>query len=216
MLKKNKWLLIITTVLMLLPMAFGLCIWDRLPEEIAIHWGVNGKPDDFADRGFAVFALPLILVAVHWLCAIITSFDRKNREKNQKAQQLVLWICPILSLFLNGITYLAAFKKDINATVFVLFFMGALFVVMGNYMPKVTQNRTIGIKIKWTLENEENWNATHRFAGKLFVGGGVLVMIAAFLPTSYSSIVSGIILAAVVISTAVYSYIYSKKHKSEP
>ena len=215
MLKKNKWLLIITTVLMLLPMAFGLCVWDRLPEEIAIHWNFSGQADDFADRGFAVFTLPLVLVAVHWLCILVTSLDRKNREKNQKAQQLVLWICPILSLFLNGITYLTAFKKDVNTTVFVLFFMGALFVVMGNYMPKVTQNRTIGIKIKWTLQNEENWNATHRFAGKLFVSGGVLVMIAAFLPAPYSSIVSGIILAAVVISTALYSYIFSRRHKKE-
>lgn len=216
MIKKNKLQLIISTVLMLLPIAFGVIVWDKLPEKIAIHWGTSGEADGFAGRPVAVFALPLVVLAIHWLCVLVTSLDRKNKGKNEKAQSLVLWICPVLSLFLNGITYLAAFKKDINTTVFVLFFIGALFVVMGNYMPKVTQNRTIGIKIKWTLQNEGNWNATHRFAGKIFVAGGVLVMIAAFLPTPYPSIASGIILAAVVIGTALYSYIYSRKHKTEP
>mgnify|MGYP000573868704 FL=1 len=46
--------------------------------------------------------------------------------------------------------------------------MGLLFVIVGNYLPKVKPNRTIGIRVVWTLQDEENWNATHRFSGKIW------------------------------------------------
>ena len=44
-----------------------------------------------------------------------------------------------------------------------------MFMVIGNYLPKVKQNNTIGIRVVWTLQDEENWNATHRFSGKIWV-----------------------------------------------
>lgn len=47
--------------------------------------------------------------------------------------------------------------------------LGLLFLWVGNYFPKLRRNRTLGIKVSWTLGNEENWNRTHRFAGKVWV-----------------------------------------------
>lgn len=215
MIKKNKLHLIISTVLMLLPIAFGLIVWDKLPEKIAIHWGTNGEADSFAGRPVAVFALPLVIIAIHWLCVLVTSLDSKNKGKNEKAQSLVLWICPILTLFLNAIMYMTAFGKDINVPLFVIFFMGVLFTVIGNYLPKVTQNSTIGIKIKWTLENEENWYATHRLAGKVWTVGGIALMITAFLPLKILVWVSFAILFVLVLIPFIYSYTFSHKQKGK-
>ncbi len=213
MIKKNKLQLIISTVLMLLPIGFGVIVWDKLPEKIAIHWGINGEADGFAGRPVAVFALPLVVLAIHWLCVLVTSLDRKNKGKNEKVQSLVLWICPILTLFLNAIMYMTAFGKDVNVPLFVVFFIGALFTVIGNYMPKVTQNRTIGIKIKWTLENEENWYATHRLAGKVWTVGGIILMISAFLPSKILVWISLAVLLILVLIPFIYSYTFSRKHK---
>ena len=88
--------------------------------------------------------------------------------------------------------------------------LGLMFAAIGNYLPKCRRNYTIGIKVTWALASDENWNATHRFAGRVWVIGGVAVMLAALLPEGWN--VSAAVLGAVVISVipTVYSYRYYK------
>ena len=68
MLKRNKKTVVVTTIITVLPMLVGLLLWNRLPEQIATHFDANGNPDGWSSRFVAVFGLPLILLAVHWLC----------------------------------------------------------------------------------------------------------------------------------------------------
>ena len=89
--------------------------------------------------------------------------------------------------------------------------MGILFIAIGNYLPKCKRNFTAGIKIKWTLENEENWYATHRFGGKVYVIGGFFLLLCMFLPTLIALYVGGVVLTAIIFIPIVYSYIYYKK-----
>ena len=85
-------------------------------------------------------------------------------------------------------------------------------MIVGNYLPKARQNGAIGMRVKWTLKNEECWNATHRFGGKVFFICGVLCLFSAFLPTVVSFItIMGLLLVASVV-TIIYSYVYYKKH----
>ena len=83
-------------------------------------------------------------------------------------------------------------------------------MVIGNYLPKCKQNYTLGIKLPWTLDDEENWNRTHRFAGFLWVVGGVLIAINAFLEWEWLFLV---VVFAMVLIPAIYSYLYYKKQK---
>ena len=76
--------------------------------------------------------------------------------------------------------------------------LGLMFAAIGNYFPKCRPNRTVGIRIIWTLGSEENWNATHRFAGKVWVIGGLIMVLAALLPEVPGIIVT--ILAAAALS----------------
>ena len=215
MMKNNKWKLIISSLIILLPIVFGLIFWNQLPERIVTHWGPNGNPDGWSSREFAVFALPLFLFAIHWLCVLVTSKDPKNKDKNQKAQSLVLFITPILSLLVNGVMYMTALGMSLRVEMIMPIFFGLLFIVLGNYMPKCRQNYTIGIKISWTLNSEENWNATHRFAGRLWMMGGVLIALCAFLPGIYSFIVFFAITMVMVIAPVIYSYRFHKKETAE-
>ena len=86
--------------------------------------------------------------------------------------------------------------------------LGLIFIAIGNYLPKCKQNYTIGIKIPWTLASEENWNRTHRFAGWVWVGGGVVMLLSGFLGIFWLTLVPAIIMAAVPL---IYSYILHKK-----
>jgi uncharacterized membrane protein len=84
-----------------------------------------------------------------------------------------------------------------------------MFIGLGNYMPKLKQNYTIGIKVPWTLNSEENWNMTHRMAGKVYVVAGVISIIIALLNNVLSDEVTIIIFMAVFLVTGIGSVAYS-------
>ena len=129
---------------------------------------------------------------------------------NPKVLSLVLWICPALSLLMSAIVYLTALGKEIKVGFIVILFMGLLFIIIGNYLPKCKQSYTMGIKLPWTLKDEENWNKTHRFAGPLWVIGGVVIMATAIFE---SPIVFGVIVGVMVITPVVYSYLHYKNNR---
>ena len=89
-------------------------------------------------------------------------------------------------------------------------FVGLLFLILGNYLPKIRQNRTMGIKLPWTLQSEENWTRTHRLSGFLWVLCG-LVMIPLSLLRLWSGWLFGALLAVMVLIPAVYSYALHRK-----
>ena len=180
MIKKNLKVLIITSVIILLPILAGVILWDQLPEQMPTHWNAAGEIDGWSSKSFAVFGLPLILLAAQWLCLLGTGTDPKKNNHPQKIVHLVLWIMPVLSVVLHTITYLTVMGVEVRMERIMPVFMGLLFVIIGNYLPKCKQNYTIGIKMPWTLDNEENWNKTHRFAGWLWTFCGIAIMITGF------------------------------------
>lgn len=215
MIKNNKWKLLISSVIILLPMIAGLILWDVLPEKMATHWGVGGKADGFSSRPFAVFGLPAFMLLIHWICVFFTAADRKNRQQNKKVFGMIFWICPIMSVLSGAIIYASAFGIKFNMDVIMLIAIGLMFTIIGNYLPKCKQNHTIGIKVPWALNDEENWNATHRFCGKVWVIGGLLLMAAAFLPQAVIPYVLLIILIPLAVLPVLYSYLYYKKQKKQ-
>lgn len=214
-LNKHKWTLVITSVIILLPIVVGLLLWDKLPEQVPFHWGINGEVDGWATKTQAVFLMPLMMLGIQWLCSVLTQLDPKGKNHNNKMMGLVLWIIPVLNLFLHVMVWLQAFGRDINMAVIMPLFMGALFVVIGNYLPKCRQSYTVGIKLPWTLNDEENWNKTHRLAGKLWVAGGLLCIPCALLSGVWSFIVMMSILVVMCAIPTVYSYRFYKKNKKE-
>ncbi len=215
MLKENKCQVIISSVVILLPILFGLMVWNELPDTVAAHWGADGNVDGLCGKTFVVFGFPVMLLAVHLLCLLFTALDQKQKGQNRKALRIVFWITPAISLFVNGIVYAAAFGKGFSIVLLMPVLLGTLFVFIGNYLPKIKQNRTLGIKISWTLSNEENWNKTHRLGGKVWVIGGLIMIFSIFLPdAAMVPVAAGAIIAAIVIPI-LYSYCIYKKHQKE-
>ena len=158
------------------------------------------------------------LLAAHWICVLLVFADRRNREgQSKKAVGLLFWLMPVTSLLLAAIRMaVQQGEAGIRITYLITCFaFGLLFLAVGNYMPKIRQNRTMGVRVKWTLASEANWNATHRFAGKVWVAAGLLCMISALLPLEMILVVfiASIVLAAVV--PCVYSYRYYKQHPQD-
>lgn len=212
-LRNNKWRILISSFVTVLPLIVGVVLWDKLPEVMPTHWGVDGKADGFSGKAFAVFGMPLILLAMHLVCCLATSLDKRGREQSGSILSMVMLIIPLMSLCVNGVIYASSFGAVIDVSVIIVLTMGVLFVLMGNYLPKCKQNRVIGVRVKWTLENEENWYATHRFTGRIWVLGGLLAVISAFLPTVAKIAVFFTVVALLGIAPIVYSWRYHVKHK---
>ena len=215
MILKNKKLLIITSLLTLLPIPVGLLLWDQFPETMAIHWGITGQADGYASPSFAVFVLPLILLAFHWVCILSTAFDKGNKNRNQKLQNIVLWIIPLIgNLSCCGI-YALALGWEFSPVVWTMVPMGLLFAVIGNYMPKTRMNSTMGIKVWWAYTSEENWNATHRFGGKVWMIGGIIIALCGLLPHGWAVSIMLVSVIILVVLPIIYSWRFYKKEKAE-
>ena len=208
MIKKNLKTLIITSIIILLPIAAGLIMWNQLPEQIPSHWNASGEIDGWSSKPFAVFGMPLILLALQWLCALGTSADPKKENHPSKVVHLVLWIIPVISILLHVLTYAVALGQTVRMEVVMPVYIGLVLAIIGNYLPKCKQNYTIGIKIPWTLNNEENWNRTHRFAGRLWVVCGLAMMLTGFVGGFW--IFLGVSLL-MVLAPFVYSYLLHRK-----
>ena len=210
MFKQHKLLIIITSIITLLPIVVGLAMWNILPDKIATHFNADGVADGYSTKDFAVFTLPLIMLGLHILVVAGISYDPKRRAIGKKPLTLAMWIVPIVSLFCGGMiyTYALGYKLSINIIIGIL--LGLICVLLGNYMPKCSQNYTVGIRVPWTLDDENNWNSTHRFAGWTLTIGGVIILALSFLGLFWLYI--GIMLVADLLPV-LYSFIYYVRHK---
>lgn len=215
MIKENKLTLIITSILILLPIAVGIFLWDKLPDTMATHFGVDNEANGYMSKHLAIIGLPLIMLAIQWVCAIVMAKDPKSQNLSNKLYKLVLWIIPIISLIAIAFTYAYNLGVKLNITYIMCLLLGVMFTIIGNYLPKMRQNYTMGIKIPWTLANEENWNKTHRLAGVLWIMFGLATIVGTLMGLINSPLyvtVMGIALTIVVLIPCVYSfYLHSSK-----
>ena len=208
--REYKLLLVITSCVILLQTAVGVILWDRLPEQIATHFGLDGQPDGYSSRAFTVFGMPLILLALHWICLL--TGGKTGQMYSRKLRYVILFIIPATSLLMTVICYGHALEMGLNVGRVVVPFVGALLAVSGNYMPKVRRNYTVGIKVPWTLADDENWDRTHRFAAPVWVIGGLLLMVLGLI--GYTAWPAFALLMAIVFLPAAYSFaLYMKKKK---
>ncbi len=206
--KKSE--ILISTLACFIPLIAGLLLWNRLPDVIATHFNANGEADGFMSKPMAVTVLPVFIGAINLLALFVTSHDPRREGQSEKILKLVLWLCPVVSVFTGFMIYSKALGNELNVNGIVNIMMGLLFTVIGNYLPKTRQSYTIGIKVPWTLDSEENWIRTHRMAGPLWMAGGILVMIFGFIP----GIPFWVMMAVLLLMGAVpviYSFILYRK-----
>ena len=208
MIRQNKKMIIITSVVTLLPILIGLLLWNRLPASIVTHFGMDGKPNGYSSKAFTVVGIPLIVLFIHLACVIGISIDPKVRNINQKIFNIVLWICPAVSLVVSGCAYGYSFGYKADFEFFASLLCGILYLILGNYIPKVKPNYTVGFRVPWALVDPDNWYHTHRFGGKCLVGGGVLSILMSPFQNLWILI---IILLIPCIVPVVYSYLYYRK-----
>ena len=212
LIKKYMRTLIISSLVLLIPVIAGLLLWNQLPDPMPFHWNIQGEVDGWASKATAVFGMPALMLAMQWLCLFACTADPKYQNYNPKMLKLALWICPAIGLILCCMVYPQAMGYSVPIEVIMPLLIGAMFMVIGNWLPKCQQTYTMGIKLPWTLASEENWNATHRFGGKVWFFGGIATILSALIGNFW--ILLGILILMCLLP-AIYSYCYYAKYERE-
>ena len=199
------------------PFIYGALIFPQLPSKIPTHFNIEGKADAWGGPS-SIFLGPGIMGAVSIFVYVLLSnlkkfdpkkYDEANDTLYKDFAVLTVVFLSILSLI---IIYSSTHADEINVGQLILPLVGLSFAGLGWYMPKFKQNYFVGFKLPWTLENETNWNETHKVAGKLWIYGGLFQAVVTFiLPMKFGMIAFMLAIAVMVIIPSVFSYRLFKK-----
>lgn len=211
--REHGMLLAITSAVILMQMLVGVLLWNRLPETMATHFSIHNEPNGWSSRPFAVFGMPLLLLGLHWMCILLSGLPGFAKpEASPKLQRLLLLVIPAVSLLVTVMIYGYALGAAFNIARIVWVFVGVIFAAVGNYLPKIRRNTFTGIRLPWTLMDDEVWNRTHRFSGPVWVLGGLLLIVCGLIGTGPVLPIAAIVV--VIAVPMVYSIAVSLKKKA--
>lgn len=201
---------LMTALMIALPMVIGVIFWNQLPEKIPTHFGIDGQADGYSSKLFTLFAFPALFLLFQIIC--LASFEKESVKVNipAKMRRFYTWLIPVLSLIIQGSIYANALGFIKSGPTLVTTFLAIVFIVIGNYLPKIQRNATVGIRIPWTLSDDRNWYKTHRMAGKLWVIGGLIILLESFIQVALPYVM-GVVIAVMTVVPIVYSFILSRK-----
>ena len=91
--------------------------------------------------------------------------------------------------------------------------VGLLLCLIGNYMHTIKPNYFAGLRLPWTLNNEDNWRKTHLLAGKLwFIGGLATAILCLLVPDTVAIVLFFIATIVLVLVPVIYSYRLYRKN----
>lgn len=206
---------IITGGILLLSLAVTLVYYPTVPDIIPTHWGPTGQIDATGPK-YMLFVFWGIALFVNILMLFAEKIEPKkgSYDKFPKVVNILRIFVTALLCGLELLTIGFAFDPEFADMTNIMYItMGIMFILLGNYMPKVKHNYTFGIKTPWTLASENVWNKTHRMCGPLWVAGGVMMMCGIFMPDNVAFITMFALIILLVIIPMVYSYMEFHKEK---
>lgn len=203
---KSRWL---GTAVAAAMWAFALAVYTRLPDRIPSHWNLQGEVDGWMAKPLGPLMQPLIATAMLGLLWLLPRIDprRANVERFAQDRRLLINLIILFMAVVQVATLGQALGWPVQVDRVILAAVGLLFVGLGNYLPRIRSNWFMGIRTPWTMDNERVWRATHRVGGRTFVAAGLVMALAALLPSPAREWISGAAIAAAVAVPLVYSYV---------
>lgn len=209
--KKNTKNLFFAILLLAAPFAYAAYVYPSLPESIPTHFNIKGEADAYGGKD-SIFLGPGIMTIVGLFVFLLLSnlkqFDPKRYKETDDDlyKKMALFTVGFLSL-ISFIIIISSSHPSVDIGKLLLPALGLAFAGFGWYMPKIHQNYFAGFKLPWTLENKDNWNETHKVAGKYWLYGGIIQAIAAWLlPNKPGFILFFIITFVIIVVPTFFSY----------
>ena len=205
--------------LALVPLVYLFSIWQNLPEEMAMHFDLKGNPDRYGNKSeLLVMAavLSAMSIVIYFALSNIYKIDPKkyaadNKDRLHRMGFAIAVFIIALTCFIIYSTARGTMKMSIR---YVFAGVGLLLCLIGNYMHTIRPNYFAGLRLPWTLNNEDNWRKTHLLAGKLwFIGGLVIAILCLVVPDTAAMVLFFIFTVILILVPVIYSYRLYKKNE---
>jgi uncharacterized membrane protein len=202
---------------LLLMALFTMVVLPGLPDQIPSHFDFKGNPDRVESTQSFVWTYAAILVGLYLILTFVPFIDPFwKRIKERYSIFLIIRDCMMVCMLALYVVILMSAKSGhLNETGMGLAF-GLIFILFGNYMPKLPRNFFFGIRSPWTLASDEVWKRTHAVGGWLWVLAGLIIMILSLAGVKFG-ITMVVVLVPVVLFTGIAYplYIYKKLQKED-
>ena len=189
-----------------LPFGYLAAIYGDLPDTIPIHWNWRGVADGFGPKWLLwlgpALGVPFILLLNAALTRYIDDWPSSGKQRNVAFITLAF-----TSLLICYVIYSAQAGTQIGLGGLAVI-MGLFFAALGNYLPVLKQNPWVGIRTPGTLKSERKWQIAHRFGGKVFLVGGVLLVLLGLL---FTGAVVTVGLLAIVLVVSIITLVYTAR-----
>ena len=212
---------IIATVLAVINLIVLVVLICLLPDTVPIHFNVDMVVDRMGSPAWlVVFGILPVLIALGLILELVL---RKREYSNRRVIQIFMGALAVFFAWFGWVFYGIVScgaemgeKVSVSMSLLIMLPLGLILIVFGNYLPKIRRNRTLGLKLPWTLKNEECWNKTHRFSGYVTIIAGAILSIGAIICgvldiDVYSFIFLGIAILLFIIAPTIYSAVIYKK-----
>ena len=211
---RSRWFGLVIAVV---AVALSLWAYPRLPPSVVTHWSLNGTPDGYSSRLWALAIIPVMLVIMTVIFNVLPKIDprHENYVKFLSSYWLIANAVIVFLLVAHGLIIAAGLGFSIKIDRLMPMGIGLLFVFLGNFLTRVEPNWFVGIRTPWTLSSDTVWRRTHRTGGWVFVIGGLVLASTALLPRAAFL---PLLIATIVIMPAipmVQSYVLWKREQSK-
>ena len=201
----RKWF---APVLIVATIAFSAAIYSRLPARLPVHWNLHGDIDRYGSRAEGALMLPAMMILVWLLLRFLPRIDPRRANYAKFSDTYDLLVNSLLALF--AVMHVAllgtALGWPISIERLVPALVGLQFLILGNALPRARPNWWFGIRTPWTMSNDRVWMRTHRVGGYLLAGAGVVLLVAAALPSTWTFALGAAAVVVAAFGSLVYSY----------
>jgi uncharacterized membrane protein len=198
----------------------ALISWNRVPNRIPVHWNITGQPDGYGGKFEGLLLMPLIAAGIYLMLIVLPAIDprKENYQRMANTYSVIRMAIVVYMSVFSVVLTLVARGAALKIALIVPVMVGALFVILGNYFGKLRQTWFVGIRTPWTLSSTLSWNKTHALGGKIFIGFGIGLIIAALVGKGWLFIVVGLAGGLGILYTIYYSYLVWKSDpaKNDP
>jgi len=186
-------------------------VYDQLPEPTPRHRNIQGQIDDYWTKIRSVSGIPLIVLAMIALFRFLPKLDPKkaNYWKFKNAWEAIQLIIIWFMTYSQFVSLFIILNPEYSINIFMLGWIGVLFILIWNYMGKIKHNFFVWVKTPRTIADEEVWKKTHRLSWWLWVIAGLLFLLQAFIQ-KYILITFIVCMIIAVLVPIVYSYLLFK------
>lgn len=215
-------------VIAAVPFLVYASVYRSLPSEIPVHYSFDGIADRFVSK-LSVEALLLcslgycgLLLGVLLRKMVLAMGKTQENNNTQTTAKLMAYNQTFLTIFFSVLSLYfisVTLQNSIPDTLFILrtayLVLSVLFIIIGNYLPKLKKNPVSGVKTKYSQSSDDAWMKSQRFGGRLLVIGGITSLIVCLIPgisVKSAVILSTIIFAFMILGLLVFSVVRGRKH----